>query len=301
MKKKLVAAVLTVLVLLGAAGLGVMWSDTHALPVDATKGVLPIEDEASTPTVEDVASQDQNSYVVVSEYEAVYTTEQLMDESTLVAWGTVTEQSEPFVVRGVGEIGEQVFTDYTVEIQEVTRGTERPGDFVTVRLEGDPADTSVVYSSAPVLETGGEYLLFLRKSCMGGGFSTPGDYYYIVGNRQGVYEPEQSAVAQKAALGQEAFVSQRLLLHMDTTGNVPQIRHNKLSPQEIKNAEENGQDIVTLSALQTIARAASPVDEDWKRQEVEANYKTNLETGILTEEEYNTLMAELNQYGEIME
>ncbi len=247
-----------------------------------------------------VSAGEPEVYTRVCEYTVPYTIDQLLEESTLVAQGKVTEISAPFLIQGVGQAGEQVFTDYTIELEEAIRG-QAPETTVTVRMEGDPNDISVVYEDAPVLEADKEYLLFLQKPGIGGGFNTAGDYYYVHGSRQGVYEPEAAAPAS-ATEESLVFVSQTHLLGLDTQeGKVPRVVHKEADDVKGLGMDEGVLEWAAFTAKAQEVNAAKPVDGNYKRKEMEENLKFNVGSGFLSQEEYEGLLAEMNQYAQIIE
>lgn len=119
---------------------------------------------------------------------AYYSVDDLFAGSTLVVSGTITGEPESLRVRHASADMETNFTDYTLAVEHVYRG-QAAGETLTVRLYGGTAgNVTEIYSPAPQLEAGEEYLLFLNQPSMGGAFNTLGDYYYITGVTQGVFQ-----------------------------------------------------------------------------------------------------------------
>lgn len=292
-----------------ALGIGISQLSPAAREPDVNPAAAPSQTEPQTPTPadelavrakEDSSSAEPEAYTTtVHEYIPPYSLDQLLEESTLVVRGRVTEASAPFLIRNASRTDQQTYTDYRVEAEEILRG-EAVQDEITVRMEGNPQDDSVVYLDAPVLEEGKEYLLFLQKHNIGGGFHTGEDCYYIHGSRQGVYEPVEFSAAK---LQKELLVSQENLLKTeDRPGEPFRVVHR--DAEELRLAGKGTDDgVLEWEALVDKAakvNTAVPVDEDFVRKELEKNLRSSTDSGFLTEEEYESLLAELDQYAEIV-
>ncbi|MGI6028522.1 MAG: hypothetical protein ACOX81_03835 [Candidatus Heteroscillospira sp.] len=108
-----------------------------------------------------------------------YSEEDMLSQSNIIALGTVKERSEPFDIIPVGGGTSASFADCVFEIGEQFKGGDAGELTVRVRCG----------EYAPELEPGEEYLLFLSKVDMGGGYNTKGDYYIVFRGNQGVFEP----------------------------------------------------------------------------------------------------------------
>ena len=121
---------------------------------------------------------------------AYYSVDDLVAGSTLVVSGTITGEPESLRVHHASADMETNFTDYTLAVETVYRG-QAAGETLTVRIYGGTAgNVTEIYSPAPQLTAGEEYLLFLNQPGMGGAFNTPGDYYYLTGVTQGVFQED---------------------------------------------------------------------------------------------------------------
>lgn len=250
--------------------------------------------------------EEDDVYCVVSEYTPHYTQNELLQMSSLVVLGTVEEESEPFTIRGVSNIGEQLYTDYRVSVAETVRGITPDSETVVVRLKGNPDDTSVVYEDEPILDVGSEYLFFLQKPDVGGGFNTTGDYYYVIGSRQGVYEKLDTAATLSADLdsvGNETmFMNQEeLLINESIDGGVLKVQKRSIGRDIISDSEANILVWGELTQEADSVNASFPVSALSKRQEVEENLKTNWQNGIITEDVYRQALNDLDIYAEIVE
>lgn len=129
-----------------------------------------------------VSSESYGCYAAVSD-------EEVVQRASLVITGVVSEESKPFGIRSIGGGDPVKYSDFTVDITEVLRGTA-PGGSVTVRVSDSARKDYAVH------QVGDKVLLFLYQPKMGGGCNTKGDYYYIVGNYSGIYYPEENAGKQ---------------------------------------------------------------------------------------------------------
>lgn len=249
---------------------------------------------------------NDDTVTIVSGYSIPYTMDELLEQSTAAVRGTVEDISEPFVIRGVGGIGELEHTDYSIHVTEIVRG-ELTSPSITLRMRGNPYDDTVFYEGAPSLEPGKGYLLFLQKPGIGGGFNTAGDYYYIIGSRQGVYEEidAQALSSEEADSSEAIFVSQeRLLADEGFEAGAPAIRRKTMDSIDIGEIGGTDNGILKWTAFRgkvEDVNKSMPVDEAFKRKELEANCKINLETGMLSEDEYQEALAVLDEYAEIVQ
>lgn len=111
----------------------------------------------------------------------------LFETSHLVAVCTITSQPTSFAVQCV-DGGTAILNDRFAKVERIISGTSYD-DIITIRLQGGTVgNRTEIYTANPVLEVGKQYLIFLNQPDMGGGFNTAGDYYYVSGLFQGVYE-----------------------------------------------------------------------------------------------------------------
>lgn len=261
----------------------------------ASEAVLPFtvspEQESSLP----------ETVTVIFGYPVLYSLEDLIQESTLVVRGTVSAVSEPFLIYGVGDnAGTLVHTDYTISVAETLRG-KAPAEEITVRMEGDRADPSDIYEDYASLREGQEYLLFLWKPDRGAGFTTRGDYYYITGETEGVYEPAQAEKAGEAARSASA---DRLFISQYALNIQPELPAGSSLAKAQQEPAEKGELIFGLSALREELKAAEteyPPENVNHRAIAEEAYRANVQSGMITQEECDRYIAELDEYAVIVE
>lgn len=129
-----------------------------------------------------------NGSISVTMGELAYmSVDDLFRESTLVALGTLSGEPHSFYIQPVGAGRNGIYTDCTFTLQSVLVGEEE-NPTITVRLRGGTVgnDTHIV-EDTPVFKPDQQYLLFLYQPGIGGSYYTEGDYYYVVGMKQGVF------------------------------------------------------------------------------------------------------------------
>lgn len=190
----------------------------------------------------------------------------LIRESSLVIHGKISGQSEAFKIVPVFGDSPSIFTDYYVEIFDVLRG--EVGDVtqpISVRVQGGIADDlEVVAEDAPEFTVGDEVLLFLYQPNMGAAYNTEGDYYYVLGLSQGAYFKEDNTDTYSTELNIDIVLSEF--------------------------AEE-------INAL----NEEFPIDENNEYNTLIENLKKNIETGFITQEEYEDFVAETHEYATIID
>lgn len=214
--------------------------------------------------------------------------EELIEESALIIYGTVTGNSDPFEIMSVSN-GSSIFTDYYIQPSIVFRGDASISDPITVRMEGGKiGNVEVIAEEDAELNVGDSYILFLYKPGMGGGFNTEGDYYYIKGCHQGVFESDADFLFDVNTIAGDA---------------------DELDIEEI--IQEN-EDLLFASESEELFELAefvgevqesnieSPIDETLEVNTFMDNLKKNLETGFITQEEYDMYLAETSQYAKII-
>lgn len=185
----------------------------------------------------------------------------LYEQSTLIAFGSITGKSEAFQIKNVsGSIAN--FTDYYFQLDNTLRGNAER-DTITVRIQGGTVDNyTEIYEFSPDLKIGNKYLLFLYKPGRGGAYNTEGDYYYVLGLTQGSFYEDNTG----------DFVSE--------SGTV--LTKNSL-----------------ISTLDTYSK--KPINEDYFRNEYIENQKRNLKNGFITQEEFDEMMINIDNYAIILE
>lgn len=208
-------------------------------------------------------------YTRISNMIAEKTTEQLIEESDLIAVCELKEISDAFQIESVGG-GVMNFTDSYFETTEILRG-DPPDDsgIITVRTQGGMVDNwSVIMSDKYEFQYDKKYLLFLVHAGMGGGYNTEGDYYYLNGSWQGIFPLEEATAHSVEGSG-----------------------------ETIENGR--GTDSIQLDAVRSEIEALNkigPPDENAAYEKAMENQKANLDSGWITQEEYEEASKIYQQY-----
>lgn len=208
-----------------------------------------------------------------------YTYQDLVNDSPVVVTSHVVDVSEPFQIIPVSGAAPSNFTDVTIEVDEVLRGDVEVGDQLTVRVEGGQVEKlNVVVEESPEFNMGDDNLLFLYQPGMGGAYNTEGDYYYVLGLYQGAFYPENSVDSVKS-----------MAEDVSTT---------------YENREGTVIDLNTLKTdLSKMTRSAVVYAENENKfyEEFLDNQEKNLENGFISQEEYDELIQQANEYATIVE
>ena len=235
-------------------------ADTSA-PVDEPTPELTAEGQWPEPTA---APPAENVEVVSSSLLRPYSFEELVADASVIVKAKLTATSDAFQIIPVFGDSPSIFTDYEFTVTENLFGNAREGEALTVRMEGGTAGgTTLLVEGNPAFQAGEEVLLFLYQPNMGSGYNTLGDYYYLLGAGQGAYYADPGNADR----------------YTDSFGN-------ELSLQE----------------LMQITGKMNPDDIDPDRfyKEFVENEKANLQSGFITEEEYQALLQEAEQYATIV-
>ena len=125
----------------------------------------------------------------------------------------------------------------------------------------------MIWEDAPTLEVDETYLLFLYKPQMGGSFNTEGDYYYLSGDTRGIYPVDSATTFSRTT--NDVYTS---------SDGTKRISHNEL----IQLIDQVNEEI--------------PADIDMRYQEFLENQQYNLETGFISQEEYDRFLSEAQRY-----
>lgn len=185
----------------------------------------------------------------------------LFDEATLVVQGTISDKTDAFQIESVsGSIAN--FTDYQFDVSSVLRGNlVDDAEYVEIRVQGGTVGNyTEIYSGTPDFNVGDSYLVFLYQPGRGGSFNTEGNYYYVLGLCQGVFSENEA--------GQ--YVSQA------------------------------GEELSNDYLIQSLTAENNPVDPDYFRNEYIENQQRNLENGFITQDEFDQLMRDIDDYASIV-
>lgn len=186
--------------------------------------------------------------------------EDLMLQAGLVAEGTIVDISDGFYIQHAIGSTKEIYTDYTLRVDTVYRG-EPYADKVTIRCEGGTVGKeTLIAEQSPKLEMDESYLLFLYQPGRGGSYNTQGDYYYVAGLIQGVFSKHG-----------EIYTAQD---------------YESITQEEFE---------AKLKEMEN-----EPVNESYSRDTFVRNQKANLDSGFMSQEEYDAAMDSLDQYATIV-
>lgn len=220
------------------------------------------------------------SFAVLYTYDDTYSGEKLLEESSLVVRGTVIG-FDYLTIQSANGASEEVFTDYYIDVSETLRGTaETDNDgLIRVRAMGGENSEAIVINNSFALEIGEEYLLFLAKPTTGGGFNTNEDgYYYTVGGSSGALLGSRTTVqAQNNTIASQSYTP---IQGIESTGEL--VEYNQF-----------------VSELQEY-NAEYAVDEDALLNSNMEGLDTNLDSGFISQAEYNEAIEDMENYATIV-
>lgn len=196
--------------------------------------------------------------------------DELIEESNLVAICELKEKSDTFQIESVSG-GISNFTDYYFKVSETLRGElEGEDKIVTVRIRGGTfKNWSLEMSHQYEFEIGEKYLLFLYQPGMGQGYNTQGDYYYLTGSVQGIFPLNKEIDTLSEAKSSSAVLN---------NGFGDTIQLSSIEKQ-----------------IETANKAISADEYVYYEQYLE-NKKENLDSGWITQEEYEEASKIFQQY-----
>ena len=128
---------------------------------------------------------DTESGSDISDILADFSVNGLAEKSNLVALVRLDYFSDPFEIRPVFGESTQTYVDYKFTVKTVLKGIAEENESITVRIRS---------SQELVFEEDSELYLCLYKPDMGSGYNTVGNYYYITGDLQGIFERQDGFV-----------------------------------------------------------------------------------------------------------
>lgn len=224
---------------------------------------------------ESIVNNEPPMTMVKSGVLAEVTYDDLLQDASVIVKAHTTNISEAFSIQSVnGAVSN--FTDYTLEADRVLKGRLAENETFTVRLEGGTVNgQKVVVEEAPQLSVDEPVLLFLYQPNMGGGFNTEGDYYYVLGMMQGAFYPEKGSDEKTHAASTTTFTNK-----LGTS----------ISLQTLANDLANMQQTVETN----------DANDNGVYEKFLENQKKNLESGFITQEEYEQGLNEAKQYATII-
>lgn len=204
--------------------------------------------------------------VLISGSLVAYSYDDLVEKASIIVKAHAEPESQVVEIKPANGGDSRNFTNYTFTVSECLYGDVSQGDQITVRVQGGLNEhQNTICEDAPVITAGQDVILFLRKPELGGGYTTTGDYYSILGVNQGIYYAADEAGAE------DAYVN------------------------------EEGEEISCASVLRSIEQKPALTSDGLSEyEEFKRNLQGTLENGVITQEGYDQILADSNQYAEIV-
>ena len=200
-----------------------------------------------------------------------YNFNELITNSHVIVKGQITGDADVFTVRPANGADDSVFTQYQFEVDDVIRGDVTAGETIGIRFEGGQHGNLNVINMDDDMDfnDNDRMVLFLRRVTVGGGYTTNDEYYIIVGGSgQGIFYLCEDADA-------ETYVS-------DSTDYDP-LEWDTARAQLVELANE------------------LPMDKSGLLEYETEQLKAELESGKITQDEYDTTLESYTKYATIID
>lgn len=164
-------------------------------------GSLLLKTPSPTPSGTDSAQQTQGTNAnlpepllvqELTEADPSYSLDDAAARADLIVTGTIVSEGASLLVKPVHEDADpRFFTDRTFKVDSVLKGSPAysKGKGITLRTPGGRGTyVEMSNGSAPELNQGDNYLLFLYSIPDGSSYNTEGDHYYILGCSSGAWK-----------------------------------------------------------------------------------------------------------------
>lgn len=164
-------------------------------------GSLLLKTPSPTPSGTDSAQQTRGTNAnlpepllvqELTEADPSYSLDDAAARAGLIVTGTIVSEGTSLLVKSVHEdAGPRFFTDRTFKVDSVLKGSPAysKGKGITLRTPGGRGTyVEMSNGSAPELNQGDNYLLFLYSIPDGSSYNTEGDHYYILGCSSGAWK-----------------------------------------------------------------------------------------------------------------
>lgn len=164
-------------------------------------GSLLLKTPSPTPSGTDSAQQTRGTDAnlpepllvqELTEADPSYSLDDAAARAGLIVTGTIVSEGTSLLVKSVHEDADpRFFTDRTFKVDSVLKGSPAytKGKDITLRTPGGRGTyVEMSNGSAPELNQGDNYLLFLYSIPDGSSYNTEGDHYYILGCSSGAWK-----------------------------------------------------------------------------------------------------------------
>ena len=200
-----------------------------------------------------------------------YDFDELIEASNVIVKGRIKGDADTFTVHPTTGGDDSVFTQYQFEVDDVIRGDITAGETIGIRFEGGQHGNLNVINMDDDMDfnDNDRMVLFLRRVTVGGGYTTNDEYYIIVGGSgQGIFYLDEDAEA-------ETYVS-------DSMDYDP---------------------LVWSTARAQLVELANelPTNQRGLLEHETEQLKAELESGKITQDEYDTRLERYGKYATIID
>ena len=200
-----------------------------------------------------------------------YDFDELIEASNVIVKGRIKGDADTFTVHPTTGGDDSVFTQYQFEVDDVIRGDITAGETIGIRFEGGQnGNLRVINFSEEIdLNDNDRMVLFLRRVTVGDGLTTNDEFYMVVGGGgQGIFYLDEEAEA-------ETYVS-------DSTDYDP---------------------LVWSTARAQLLELANelPTNQSGLLEYETEQLKAELESGKITQDEYDTTLESYTKYATIID
>ena len=210
--------------------------------------------------------------------------EEILESSSVIARAVYSGDSKPIRIQSAVSGSELNFTDHYFTQIEVLRGEITDTKRLAVRLEGGLiAGRNEICDDNPKFEKDKEYILCLYNPGGYYEYNTEDEHYYVTGVNQGVF-PLTGAQGSFAEKSSAAIVLDETYKRLD----------GAVTAKDVSFTAES----LKSYLLQYNKEVA--VNKNHVRETELENAKANLESGFITESEYNDIVNKTALYGKIV-
>lgn len=230
-------------------------------------GSLLLKTPSPTPSGTDSAQQTRGTDAnlpepllvqELTEADPSYSLDDAAARAGLIVTGTIVSEGASLLVKPVHEDADpRFFTDRTFKVDSVLKGSPAysKGKGITLRTPGGRGTyVEMSNGSAPELNQGDNYLLFLYSIPDGSSYNTEGDHYYILGCSSGAWK---QAGEGDAYVNPSELEDNRNVTTDDVTTAV-----KKLPPNGDEDSNSGAQ--ATIEQIEQDYQNGSPSDEAYR-------------------------------------
>lgn len=237
------------------------------------------ERHSTSHPVDSFPKTDDKDHSSVSSYLIPLAKEDLIKQSTLVVIGKIMG-FDYLTIKPADDRSPLVHTDYYVDVIETLRGEAKTDDngLIIVRTQGGENDDVIEVCGDLRLNVGDTYLLFLMRPTTGGGYTTEGTFYLPLNISIGVFSASKNTIKN------------------DSGNEVPE----SFTPFEATSLLNEDIYYTELSKDIKTINEQFPADEETYIRQYKENLLANLNSGFITQKEYDDAIADLSNFATIL-